>query len=109
MRVEVTRWRGEGTWEDAQGTWWEVEVTRSGLEVALHRLEVVRNEHRAAEWAGEVALGLGDVGISEFRSARYAGRWCPRHAAEGKRFTDAHTPASVCSPTRYALLTGRYA
>jgi len=30
-------------------------------------------------------------------------------ASEGMRFTDASTPASLCSPTRYALLTGRYA
>jgi len=30
-------------------------------------------------------------------------------AREGMRFTDASTPGSVCSPTRYALLTGRYA
>ena len=30
-------------------------------------------------------------------------------AAAGMRFTDAHTPSSVCSPTRYGLLTGRYA
>ncbi len=29
-------------------------------------------------------------------------------AEAGMRFTDAHTPASVCSPTRYGLLTGRY-
>lgn len=29
-------------------------------------------------------------------------------AAEGMRFTDAHTPSSVCTPTRYGLLTGRY-
>jgi arylsulfatase A-like enzyme len=29
-------------------------------------------------------------------------------AKEGMRFTDAHTPASVCTPTRYAVLTGRY-
>lgn len=27
----------------------------------------------------------------------------------GMRFTDAHTPSSVCTPTRYGLLTGRYA
>jgi arylsulfatase A len=26
----------------------------------------------------------------------------------GRRFTDANTPSSVCSPTRYGLLTGRY-
>jgi len=31
-----------------------------------------------------------------------------RLAREGIRFTDASTPASVCSPTRYTLLTGRY-
>ena len=32
-----------------------------------------------------------------------------RLATEGIRFTDAHTPSSVCTPTRYTLLTGRYA
>lgn len=31
-----------------------------------------------------------------------------RLAAQGMRFTDAHTAASVCTPTRYGLLTGRY-
>lgn len=31
-----------------------------------------------------------------------------RLASGGMRFTDAHTPSSVCTPTRYTLLTGRY-
>lgn len=31
-----------------------------------------------------------------------------RLAAEGRRFTDANSTSSVCSPTRYSLLTGRY-
>ena len=31
-----------------------------------------------------------------------------RLAKEGMRFTDAHTPSAVCTPTRYGLLTGRY-
>ena len=31
-----------------------------------------------------------------------------RLANTGVRFTDAHSPSSRCSPTRYALLTGRY-
>ena len=31
-----------------------------------------------------------------------------RLAGLGTRFTDAHTPSSRCTPTRYGLLTGRY-
>jgi arylsulfatase A-like enzyme len=31
-----------------------------------------------------------------------------RLAAEGVRFTDAHSPSAVCTPTRYGVLTGRY-
>lgn len=31
-----------------------------------------------------------------------------RIAKEGRRFTDGNTTSSVCSPTRYAMLTGRY-
>ena len=29
-------------------------------------------------------------------------------AAEGIKFTDAHTSSAVCTPTRYGILTGRY-
>ncbi len=29
-------------------------------------------------------------------------------ASQGMRFTDAHTAAAVCTPTRYGVLTGRY-
>jgi len=32
-----------------------------------------------------------------------------RLATEGMYFSDMHTPSSVCTPTRYGLLTGRYA
>jgi arylsulfatase A len=31
-----------------------------------------------------------------------------RLAAQGMRFTDAHSSSGVCSPSRYALLTGRF-
>ncbi|MDB4419071.1 sulfatase-like hydrolase/transferase [bacterium] len=30
-------------------------------------------------------------------------------ASDGMRFTDFHTNSAVCTPTRYGLLTGRYA
>ena len=32
-----------------------------------------------------------------------------RLATQGMRFTDAHSPSTVCTPTRYSLLTGRMA
>ena len=31
-----------------------------------------------------------------------------RFATQGVRFTDMHSPSSVCTPTRYGILTGRY-
>ena len=31
-----------------------------------------------------------------------------RLAKQGRRFTDAHSPSAVCTPTRYGILTGRY-
>jgi arylsulfatase A len=31
-----------------------------------------------------------------------------RMAKEGMKFTDAHTSSSVCTPTRYGIMTGRY-
>jgi arylsulfatase A-like enzyme len=53
-------------------------------------------------------LGYGDVGCYNPES-KIATPNLDRLAAEGMRFTDAHSPSGVCTPTRYALLTGRYA
>ncbi len=39
---------------------------------------------------------------------RFIRRTWKRLARMGVRYTDAHTPSSRCSPTRYGLLTGRY-
>jgi arylsulfatase A-like enzyme len=51
-------------------------------------------------------LGFGDTscyGATKIRTPNV-----DRLAREGMRFTDAHTPASVCTPTRYGVMTGRY-
>ncbi len=53
-------------------------------------------------------LGYGDVGCYNPMS-KIPTPNIDRLAKEGVRFTDAHSPSSVCTPTRYSLLTGRYA
>ncbi|MCA8982195.1 MAG: arylsulfatase [Planctomycetaceae bacterium] len=52
-------------------------------------------------------LGYGDVSCYNPHS-KIQTPAIDRLAAEGMRFTDAHTPSAVCTPTRYGLLTGRY-
>lgn len=52
--------------------------------------------------------GWGDVSINNPDSV-FQTPHLDRIAEEGLRFTNAHTPHSVCTPTRYAVLTGRYA
>jgi arylsulfatase A-like enzyme len=52
-------------------------------------------------------MGYGDVGCYNAKSLIPTPRM-DELARQGIRFTDAHTPSSVCTPTRYGLLTGRY-
>jgi arylsulfatase A len=52
-------------------------------------------------------LGYGDLHCYNAQSKMSTPR-IDRLAGQGMRFTDAHSPSSVCSPTRYGLLTGRY-
>ena len=50
-------------------------------------------------------LGYGDV--SCYGATKIATPNIDRLARQGMRFTDAHSAASLCSPSRYGLLTGR--
>lgn len=52
-------------------------------------------------------LGYGDVKANN-AEGKIATPNMDRIAREGVRFTDAHTSSSVCTPTRYGLMTGRY-
>ncbi|MEX0818683.1 MAG: arylsulfatase [Pirellulaceae bacterium] len=52
-------------------------------------------------------MGFGDPGCNNPES-KIETPHINRIANEGLRFTDAHSPASWCTPTRYGLLTGRY-
>lgn len=52
-------------------------------------------------------LGYGDVQVNNPDST-IPTPGLDAVANGGMRFTDAHTPSAVCTPTRYGLLTGRY-
>lgn len=53
-------------------------------------------------------MGIGDVGAYN-SDGKILTPNIDRLAAEGMKFMDAHSNSSVCTPTRYGILTGRYA
>ena len=53
-------------------------------------------------------LGYGDVSCYNDQS-KVPTPHLDRLAREGLRFTDAHSPCTVCTPTRYSLMTGQMA
>jgi len=51
-------------------------------------------------------LGYGD--LSSYGATKVQTPNIDRLANEGRKFSDAHSPHPVCTPTRYSLMTGRY-
>lgn len=67
----------------------------------------------AADRPNIVVILADDFGVGDIR-AHYpdntvASPYLDRFVQQSMSFTDAHSPSAVCSPTRYGLLTGRYA
>lgn len=51
-------------------------------------------------------LGYGDLGC--YGATKVKTPNIDRLAAEGRKFTDAHSASAVCTPSRFGLLTGEY-
>ena len=51
-------------------------------------------------------LGYGDLGC--YGATKLRTPQIDKLAAEGRKFTDAHSASAVCTPSRYGLLTGEY-
>lgn len=68
--------------------------------------------HAASHRPNIVFILADDLGYGDVRCLNPASRIATPHldrlAADGKVFTDAHSSSSVCTPTRYGILTGRY-
>jgi arylsulfatase A len=67
----------------------------------------------AAERPNFVYILCDDLGYGDVACLNPAGKIATPHmdrvAREGMIFTDAHSGSAVCTPTRYGILTGRYA
>lgn len=57
-------------------------------------------------------IGLGDIGfyhqLSTGKQPVVATPNIDELVKTGMRFSDAHSPASLCAPSRYSMLTGNY-
>jgi len=92
-------------------------MRRTTALLVLNALLLLAGQHtlRAAEPAAKPNvvfilcddLGYGDVACNN-PECKIPTPHVDRLAGEGMRFTDAHTTSSVCTPTRYSVLTGRY-
>lgn len=81
--------------------WW---CTLGLLVVLVSGLEGAESPNLVIIFADD--LGYGDVGC--YGATKVKTPHIDRLAREGRRFTDAHSASAVCTPSRYALLTGRY-
>jgi arylsulfatase A len=67
---------------------------------------------RSADRPNVVIILADDLGIGDVSAYNENAAWQTPHidrlAANGMRFSDAHTSASICTPTRYSIITGRY-
>lgn len=52
-------------------------------------------------------LGYGDIGAFN-PDGKIKTPHIDQLAKDGMKFTDAHSPSAVCTPTRYGIITGRY-
>ncbi len=84
-----------------------------GILATLALVAVAASTTRAADVASKPNLvfvladdlGYGDIGC--YGATKVKTPNLDRLARDGRRFTDAHSSAAVCTPTRYAVVTGR--
>lgn len=86
----------------------------TGLAIALATLLAAlacsgqRGAHRLPNILLILADDLGYGDVSAFNDeAKVITKHLDALAQQGLRFTDAHSPSTVCTPTRYGILTGR--
>lgn len=81
--------------------------------LALLCLSLVSAAAFAADKPNIIFILCDDLGYGDVKCLNPEGKIATPHmdrlAKEGVTFTDAHSGSSVCTPTRYGVMTGRYA
>ncbi|MCA9262500.1 MAG: arylsulfatase [Planctomycetales bacterium] len=87
-------------------------VTAKCVAVLLVVMFNLTPSHAWSDKPNVVFILADDMGYGDVQAINPDSRIPTPHlnalAAQGMFFSDAHTPSSVCTPTRYGLLTGRY-
>lgn len=86
-------------------------ATRFLLDVVVAIFTLMAADAYAAERPNVVLILADDLGYGDLRcyneQSQVATPNIDRLARTGMRFTDAHSPSTVCTPTRYGLMTGQ--
>jgi arylsulfatase A-like enzyme len=85
--------------------WMAAPVTQ--LSVAADQADSVRHKPNVLILYAD-DLGYGDPHCYNPERGKIPTPAIDKLAAQGMRFTDAHSSSGVCTPSRYSLLTGRY-
>lgn len=89
----------------------QADLPKDGLPAAPFETEVAENNPEAKPNIVVILaddIGYGDIRCYDPQYAKVATPHIDRLAGEGMRFTDAHASASICTPSRYSILTGRF-
>lgn len=80
------------------------------IAIAAVGIAMVASRTEADQRPNVIVILADDLGYADLSC--YGGKIATPHidrlAGQGLRFIDAHSSSSVCTPTRYGLLTGRY-
>ena len=86
---------------------------RLALSVVCFKFSILTSSLGFAQDSPNVVIILADdLGIGDVSAYNENAAWQTPHidriASNGMLFTDAHTSAAICTPTRYGIITGRY-
>lgn len=79
---------------------------------SCHVPKSAEERRRQADGVNVIYILADDLGYGDLKCFNPDGKIptpnIDRLAAEGMRFTDAHSSSAVCTPSRYSIITGRY-